>query len=109
MAELEFSEISENNSDVSIILEAAVLIDAGWQDMVDEVWVVTTKIDKAIDRLEARNGLSREDAIKRIDSQMTNKERIEYADVKFDNSEDEEKLRSRVEYHWKRFLKRTSN
>ena len=109
MAELEFSEISENNSDVSIIFEAAVLIEAGWQDMVDEVWVVTTKIDKAIDRLEARNGLSREDAIKRIESQMTNKERIEYADVKFDNSEDEEKLRSRVEYHWKRFLKRTSN
>jgi len=109
MAEQEFSEISVKDSNVSIVFEAAVLIEAGWQDMVDEIWVVTTKVDTAIDRLKTRNGLSREDAIKRIESQMTNKERIAYADIKFDNSENEEKFRGRIEYHWKRFLKRTSN
>ena len=82
MAEEEFLEINEKDPNQSIIFEAAVLIEAGWQDMVDEVWVVTTKIDTAIDRLEVRNGLSRSDALKRIESQMSNKERIEYAGKK---------------------------
>ena len=84
----------------------AIMLEAGWQDMVSEVWVVTTKQDLAIARLKSRNGLNREQALARIDSQMSNRERQEHADVKFDNSDTEEKLKSRVEYHWKRLLKR---
>ncbi len=106
MAGEEFAKLREEDPGAVIVFEAAVLLEAEWQDLVDEVWVVTTKVETAIDRLKSRNGLAREAALARIDSQMTNKQRLEFADVKIDNSEDEDKLRSRIEYHWKRLLKR---
>lgn len=106
MAGEEFAKLREEDPERVIVFEAAVLLEAEWQDLVDEVWVVTTKLETAIDRLKSRNGLTREQAMARIDSQMSNRQRLEFADVKIDNSEDEEKLRSRVEYHWKRLLKR---
>jgi phosphopantetheine adenylyltransferase/dephospho-CoA kinase len=106
LAEQEFVKIGQEHPDAVIVFEAAVMIEAEWQDMVAEVWIVTTKQDTAIARLKSRNGLNREQALARIDSQMSNRLRLEFADVKFDNSETEEKLRSRVQYHWKRLLKR---
>ena len=106
LAEEEFARIHGENPDAVIVFEAAVMIEAEWQDMVDEVWIVTTKQEAAIDRLKSRNGYSREQALARIDSQMSNRLRLEHADIKFDNSETEEKLKSRVTYHWKRLLKR---
>jgi phosphopantetheine adenylyltransferase/dephospho-CoA kinase len=106
LAEQEFVKIGEENPDAVIVFEAAVMIEAEWQDMVAEVWIVTTKQDMAIARLKSRNGLNREQALARIESQMSNRERLECADVKFDNSEAEDKLKSRVQYHWKRLLKR---
>jgi dephospho-CoA kinase len=108
MASEEFAKLLEQEPDVVIVFEAAVLLEAEWQDLVDEVWVVTTKVETTIDRLKSRNGLAREAALVRINSQMTNKQRLEFADVKIDNSEDEYKLRSRIEYHWKRLLKRVA-
>ena len=106
MAGEEFAKLRKQDPNAVIVFEAAVLLEAGWQDLVDEVWVVTTKIETAIERLKSRNGLGREAAMARIDSQMSNRQRLEFADVKIDNSEDEEKLRSRIEYHWKRLMKR---
>ena len=106
LAEQDFAEIGQRGPNAVIVFEAAVMLEAGWQDLVSEIWVVTTKRDAAIDRLKTRNGYSREQALARIESQMSNRQRQEYADVKFDNSETEEKLKSRVEYHWKRLLKR---
>ena len=106
LAEQDFAEIGQRDPNAVIVFEAAVMLEAGWQDLVSEIWVVTTKRDAAIDRLKTRNGYSREQALARIESQMSNRQRQEYADVKFDNSETEEKLKSRVEYHWKRLLKR---
>jgi phosphopantetheine adenylyltransferase/dephospho-CoA kinase len=106
LAEAEFVEIAKQDPDAVIVFEAAVMLEAGWQDLVSEIWVVTTKQDMAIERLKSRNGLTQEQSLARIDSQMTNRQRQEFADVKFNNSDTEEKLRSRVEYHWKRLLKR---
>jgi len=106
LAEAEFKLIGAETPDAVIVFEAAVMLEAEWQDLVSEVWVVTTKQETAIDRLKSRNGLNREQALARIESQMSNRQRNEFADVKFDNSDTEQKLRSRVEYHWKRLLKR---
>jgi phosphopantetheine adenylyltransferase/dephospho-CoA kinase len=106
LAEQEFAAIAKRDPNAIIVFEAAVLLEAGWEDLVDEIWVVTTKQQVAIDRLKSRNGYSKEQALARIDAQMSNRQRLERADVKLDNSETEEKLRSRIEYHWKRLIKR---
>ena len=93
-------EIRRQNRNAIAVIEAAVLIEAGWQDLCDEVWVITTPPKVAIERLMARNNLTEEQALARINAQMTSRERAEHADVRIDNSGDEEQLRGRVERAW---------
>jgi dephospho-CoA kinase len=52
-----------------VILEAAILLDAGWDDILDGVWVVTTSKSIALERLMETRGLSQEEAEKRITAQ----------------------------------------
>jgi len=52
-----------------VILEAAVLLDADWEDVVDGVWVIRTSQDTALQRLQDTRGLSQEEALKRIAAQ----------------------------------------
>jgi dephospho-CoA kinase len=53
-----------------IVLEGAVLLDAGWENMVDGVWVVTVPRQVAHTRLQQNRGLSVTEADKRIDAQQ---------------------------------------
>lgn len=60
-----------------LILEAAVMLEAGWEDLVTDMMLVTyVDRDLAKTRLMERNSLSEEEALKRIDAQMTNSERL---------------------------------
>jgi phosphopantetheine adenylyltransferase/dephospho-CoA kinase len=102
----ELRELKRRDRNAIIVLEAAVLLEAGWQDLCDEVWVVTTTVKTAVERLSSRNGLSEEAAMARINSQMSVRERAEYADVKIDNSGTEEQLRGRIDRAWKALEKR---
>lgn len=52
-----------------VILEAAVLLDAGWEDLIDGLWVVTTSTPLALQRLVDNRGFSQEEAQKRIEAQ----------------------------------------
>jgi dephospho-CoA kinase len=54
-----------------IIVESAVLLEAGWQNIVDGVWVVTVPRQIAQRRLQQNRGLSIEEADKRIDAQQS--------------------------------------
>ena len=62
------------------VLEAAVMIEAGWQDLVDKLVVVECTREYAIERLKERNNLSLEEAEKRIDSQFSIDQRRPFAD-----------------------------
>lgn len=80
-----------------IVLEAAVLIEAEWQDIVDEVWVVVVEEEIAIERAMSRDGLDRDSVLARIRSQVSNEERIKFADVVIDNSRDQSVLVEQIE------------
>jgi dephospho-CoA kinase len=82
------------------VLEAAVLIEANWLDLVDKVWVVTVPPEVAEARLIARNGLTSEQARARIDAQLTNAERERYATVVIDNSGPLESVLAQVGALW---------
>ena len=58
-----------------VVLEAAVLIEADWIPLVDQVWVVTVSPEIAKTRIIERNGLTPEQAQARIDAQLSNDER----------------------------------
>jgi dephospho-CoA kinase len=106
LAASEISDLKRKHRNGVIVLEAAVLLEAGWEDLVDEVWVVTVKIQTAVERLIARNGLSEDQAMARIQSQMSTRERLDHADVKIDNSDTLDDLHRRVERQWKQLEKR---
>jgi phosphopantetheine adenylyltransferase/dephospho-CoA kinase len=69
-----------------VVLEAAVMIEAGWQDLVSCLWAINVNRDIALRRLVTRNGLSEEEGLKRIQGQLSNEERSEHADLVIDNS-----------------------
>lgn len=102
LAEEEIAAYRARDPEIVIVLEAAVLIEAEWTALVDEVWVVTTTIGRAVERLRKRNGMSEEAARARIDSQISTRERLEHADVRIKNTDTPEQLESRVLYHWRR-------
>ncbi len=83
-----------------IVLEAAVLIEAGWTPLVDQVWVVIVAPEIARERIVRRNGLTPEQADQRIAAQLTNDERATHAQVIIDNSGTIEELRVRLAAAW---------
>lgn len=52
-----------------VVLEAAVLLDAEWDDLLDGIWVVTAPKTIALERLMETRGLPQEEAEKRITAQ----------------------------------------
>ena len=85
-----------------VVLEAAVLIEAGWQREVDEVWAVTVVPDVAVARASARDGVDAATVQARIDVQLSNAERAAYADTTIDNSGTEAELAAKLDAEWQR-------
>ncbi|KAL6489171.1 hypothetical protein MHYP_G00029120 [Metynnis hypsauchen] len=63
------------------VLDAAVLLEAGWTDMVHEVWVAIIPEEEAVRRIMERDGISKEDALRRLQSQWSNARLVEQANV----------------------------
>lgn len=93
-------EISAKGFQVCVV-EAAVLLEAGWEKFVNEVWVPVIPEDEAIRRLNERNGLSEDEARKRLASQMTNKERVSQANVVLSTLWEPEYTQKQVERAWR--------
>ena len=87
-----------------VVLDAAVLIEAGWTDAADEVWVVIAPEGDVISRLQARNNLTEEQVRARMASQMSSEERVQHADVVVANDGDLEGLQSKIEELWQERL-----
>ena len=83
----EFESIVSDDSKKKIVfLEAALLIEANWYNMCHHIWVITLETREAIRRLQKRDGLSESEARSRLESQLSIKERLAYADVVLDNN-----------------------
>jgi dephospho-CoA kinase len=83
-----------------VVIEAAVLLEAGWQRIVDRVWVVSASRENAIARVMASRGLSRADVERRLDAQMPDEERRGLADLVIENDGSPDALRAKVEDAW---------
>ncbi len=93
-----------------MVLDAAILLEAGWISLVDEVWVTVASPETVLRRLKAReDGLSEADALARIRRQMTNEERVKHADVVIDTDCSLEEVRTTVKKLWEDVLKRTAH
>jgi dephospho-CoA kinase len=85
-----------------VVLEAAVLIEADWTPIVDQVWVVTVPPELARERIVSRNGISAEQADQRIAAQLSNDQRASHAQVIIENSGTLDDLEQRVSAEWEK-------
>ena len=84
-----------------VVLEAALLIEAGWKKLpVDLVWVTVAPREVIIDRLKGNRGLDEQDILARLDKQMPPEEKMERADVVIDTNCSLEELKTRVTRLW---------
>lgn len=88
------------------VLEAALLIEAGWVDLTDEVWLMLVPPAVAAQRIMERSGLSADDAEARIASQLSNEERLEHADVLIDTDCSLAEVARRVDELWEGLMAR---
>ncbi len=78
------------------IVDAALMIESGGYKRFDKLIVVHCRPEVQLERLMLRNGLSREEAQRRIDSQMPQEEKQKFADYLIDTSDGFELTRTRA-------------
>lgn len=84
----------------AVVVEAAVLIEANWLPLVDEVWLVTAQRDAVVERLGTQRNLPPDEVERRIGAQLSDVERQQYADVVIRNTGSIGKLREQVRALW---------
>ena len=96
------SEVLRGQGVGVVVVEAALLFEAGWDSLVEDVWVTDSPEELVIDRAKKRNGMSEEEARKRISSQMDRSDRLERSDAVIDNSGDMAGLERVIKELWDR-------
>ncbi len=81
----DFQRIKANSPDAIVVLEVPLLYETFMERMCDEVWVVWVDRETQLKRLVERNNYSQEEAIRRIDSQISLDEKARRADLVIDN------------------------
>jgi dephospho-CoA kinase len=70
-----------------VVIDAPLLFESGWTDIVDFVWITIAPMGVILKRLEAR-GLNREKALLRMKYQWSDENRIRLADTVIDTNTD---------------------
>ena len=79
-----------------LVLDVPLLYEAGWDDMVDQVWLVYVNRKVQLQRLMARNGYNLQEAQLRINAQMPMEEKRKRAQVVIDNNGTRQELETMV-------------
>jgi dephospho-CoA kinase len=99
MAEL-IAELRTQGGMKAIVVEAAVLIEANWMSLVDQVWVVVASEAVVVDRLAQQRSLSAAQVRTRIAAQLSNDERLKHAQVVIHNDGSFLQVHAAVQQAW---------
>jgi dephospho-CoA kinase len=83
-----------------VVLEAALLIEAGWKALVDQLWVTTAPEATIVSRLMKSRGMTEEQILDRLRSQMPQEEKARQADVVINTDCTMDELGARVKELW---------
>ena len=100
VAEQRIQALKHRGSEV-IVLEAPLLVEANWLDLVDQVWVTTASEETLIQRCSNRSGLSEAQARVRIASQLSPEEKTKHAHAVINTDASLGEVRAQVEKLWK--------
>lgn len=87
---------NENNFDL-IVVDCALLVKTGLNELVDEVWLVKADPDTKINRICSRDNISFEDALNRLRNQDSDEELMRHSDIIIENTGTMEELLSQVD------------
>ena len=76
-----------------VVVDAALLIEGGYLTIIHKLLVVNCNKEIQIKRIQGRDNCTKEEAISRINSQISQEEKVKYADYIIDNSGTFEALR----------------
>ena len=80
-------KLQEEHKDEDLVfLDIALLYEANFVDLVEKVIVVYADEEVQLERLMTRNSLTKEEALKRIESQMSSQEKASLGDFVINNS-----------------------
>jgi dephospho-CoA kinase len=79
-----------------VVLDVPIPVKRGFLDIVDRVWVVLSDDETRVERVMKRSGLSREDALIRINSQLTQEEYRKLAHDTIENNGSFDELKEKV-------------
>lgn len=89
--------IATHGKERLVVLDAAILLEKGWQAMTDEVWLVVLDEERQVQRAMERSGMTADEVRARIRAQMPVEEKKKYAAVILDNNGTHEELEQQVE------------
>ena len=100
------SELRARGATLPIVVEAAILIEANWQPLFDEIWLVRASRSQVVKRIEAQRGLKSSETEARIRAQLSDEERAKHATLTIENNGSLEELRGLLKAVWAEALKR---
>jgi len=84
----------------AIVVEATLLIEAGWTNLVNKVWLMVASDDMVAQRLTQHKEISEAQLLARLRSQMPAEEKMKYADVIIYNDRSINQLEAKVTELW---------
>ena len=90
-----------------VVVEAAILIEANWQALFDEIWLVVASRERVVERIERDRGLKPEQTEARIRAQLSDEERQKHSTLVITNDGTFDELREKVTQLWRAALARS--
>jgi dephospho-CoA kinase len=100
------TELRASGAKLPIVVEAAILIEAKWMPLFDEIWLVRAPREQVVTRIEIQRGLKPAETEARIRAQLSDEERAKHATLVIDNNGSIKELRDRLKKIWAAALKR---
>jgi len=91
----------------AVVLEAAVMLEAGKAAQADEIWVTTAPEPVILKRLRERSGYTEAEVKARIQAQLSDRERTRHADVVIETGGTLAEVKARVGKEWKKLMERS--
>jgi len=85
----------------AVIVEAAIMLEAGWRGSMDEIWVLSAPAGRIRERLAAQRGLDASEVDARAARQMSDEERRAKADLVIENDGSLADLEARIGEVWR--------
>lgn len=98
--------LSPEESRPFVVLEAPVLFEYGFESYVDYILLITCREDLIIERVMKRNGVSAEEVLARLRSQVPQEEKLRRSNLALDNSSSREDFKEHLESAYLQILEK---